>query len=63
LLQALNKQNIKSIFIFGKRDRSFPPGIGKNFIAKLKNAKVVVLDEGHEMIKKNFVTRLTDLLL
>lgn len=63
LLKALNDQNIKSIFIFGKRDKSFPPGIGKDFIAKVKNATIIMLDEGHEMIKKNFVTRLTDSLL
>jgi len=63
LMNALNEQNIKSIFIFGKRDKSFPPGIGKDFIAKLKNAQVVVLEEGHEMIKKSFVNTLTDLLL
>ena len=63
LLKALNEQNIKSIFIFGKRDKSFPPGIGRNFIAKVRNAKVIVLDEGHEMIKKNFVTQLTESLL
>jgi pimeloyl-ACP methyl ester carboxylesterase len=63
LLAALGEQNIKSIFIFGKRDKSFPPGIGDNFIAKLKQAEVVVLNEGHEMMKKDFVTSLTDLLL
>jgi pimeloyl-ACP methyl ester carboxylesterase len=62
LLKALEDQNIKSIFIFGKKDWYFPPGIGKAFIAKLKNANVVILNEGHEMIKKDFVTSLTDLL-
>ncbi|MGZ3873011.1 MAG: alpha/beta fold hydrolase, partial [Mucilaginibacter sp.] len=61
LLRSLNEQNIRSIFIFGKHDKSFPPGIGTDFIAKVKNAEVVVLDEGHEMIKKNFVVSLTDL--
>ena len=63
LLQMIEEQNIKSIFIFGKRDRAFPPGIGKAFIEKLKNAEVVILDEGHEMIKKSFVAALTGLLL
>jgi pimeloyl-ACP methyl ester carboxylesterase len=63
LLQALTTQNIKSIFIFGKRDKSFPPGIGDAFIAKLPKATVIILDEGHEMIKKTFVEKLTDLLL
>jgi pimeloyl-ACP methyl ester carboxylesterase len=63
LLKALNEQNIKSIFIFGKRDKAFPPGIGKEFIAKVNNATVIVLNEGHEMIKRDFVARLSDLLL
>ncbi len=63
LLQELNEQNIKSIFIFGKRDKSFPPGIGDKFIAKLKQAEIVILNEGHEMIKRDFATALTDLLL
>ena len=62
LLKALNEQNIKSIFIFGKRDKSFPPRIGDEFIPSVKNAEVVLLDEGHEMIKKDFVTELTRLL-
>ena len=63
LLQTLNDQNIKSIFIFGKHDKSFPPGIGKEFLAQLKNKKVIVLNEGHEMIRKNFASVLTGLLL
>ena len=63
LLQALITQNIKSIFIFGKRDKAFPLRIGKNFFAKLKSAKIIVLDEGHEMIKHGFATSVTELLL
>ncbi|WP_428331037.1 alpha/beta fold hydrolase [Mucilaginibacter sp.] len=62
LLHALKDQNIKSIFIFGKRDKAFPPGIGAEFIAKLNNAQVIVLNEGHEMIKKDFAATLTKLL-
>ena len=58
----LNEQNIKSIFIFGKRDKSFPLGIGDNFIKRLKQAEVVVLDEGHELIKRSFAASLTQLL-
>ena len=63
LLHVLNEQNIKSIFIFGKRDKSFQPGIGKDFIAKLKRAQTIILDEGHEMITTNFASSLTNLLL
>ena len=62
LLKALNDQNIKSIFIFGKKDKSFPPRIGDHFIPKVKNAEIILLDEGHEMIKKDFVAQLTRLL-
>ena len=62
LSSILNKQNIKSIFIFGKRDKSFPPGIGSSFIKKLKHAEVIVLDEGHELIKKSFAASLIKLL-
>jgi len=63
LLDALETNNIRSIFIFGSRDKSFPPRIGDKFIPKLQRCEVVVLDEGHEMIKKDFVTSLTKLLL
>ena len=62
LIKIINQQNIKSIFIFGKRDKSFPPGIGSAIISKLKNAEVVILDEGHEMIKRDFVNTLSRLL-
>jgi hypothetical protein len=62
LLVAIGKNNIKSIFIFGNRDKTFPPKIGEKFIRKLEHCEVVILDEGHEMIKKDFVTSLTKLL-
>ena len=62
LLTSLLENNIKSIFIFGSRDKSFPPHIGNKFIGKLKNKEVVILNESHEMIKKEFVTQLTRLL-
>ena len=63
LLGAINEQNIKSIFIFGKRDKSFPPGIGDGFIKKLKHPEIIILDEGHQMIKRSFAAALTELLL
>lgn len=63
LIRVLNEQNIKSIFIFGKRDKSFPPGIGDKLIAQLKQVDVVLLNEGHEMIKRDFVHALAERLL
>jgi len=62
LRKAIEDNNIRSIFIFGKRDRSFPPRIGDKLIPKLKNAEVVILDEGHELIKQDFVNKLSNLL-
>jgi pimeloyl-ACP methyl ester carboxylesterase len=63
LLSALQTNNIKSIFIFGSRDKSFPARIGDKFIPKLQHSEVIILNEGHEMIKKDFVTSLTKALL
>ena len=63
LVASLNGHNIKSIFIFGKRDQMYPPGIGKKLIAGLQNAEVIILDENHEMINQNFVSALSAALL
>jgi pimeloyl-ACP methyl ester carboxylesterase len=63
LLHALTEKNIKSIFIFGKRDMMYPAKIGNAFIKKLNQAHVIILDENHEMINANFVSKLSDLLL
>ncbi len=62
LLSALKDNNIKSIFIFGRRDKSFPYQPGNRFLKQLSDAVIVVLDEGHDMIKADFVTSLTNLL-
>jgi pimeloyl-ACP methyl ester carboxylesterase len=63
LIQTLTKQNIRSIFIFGKRDIMYPPKIGNAFFAKLKKAEVVILDQNHEMIGEEFISALSGLLL
>lgn len=63
LIASLNGNGIKSIFIFGKRDRMYPPGIGKKLIARLNDVKVIVLDETHEMINRDFVSALSAVLL
>jgi len=63
LIQTLTEQNIRSIFIFGKRDIMYPPKIGNAFFAKLKKAEVVILDQDHEMIGEEFITALSGLLL
>jgi pimeloyl-ACP methyl ester carboxylesterase len=63
LIQTLTEQNIRSIFIFGKRDIMYPPKIGNAFFAKLKKAEVVILNQDHEMIGEEFIAALSGLLL
>lgn len=63
LIQVLVEQNIRSIFIFGKRDAMYPPRIGTKFLKKMPNAEVIMLDKNHEMIDKDFVAALSGLLL
>ena len=54
----LNKYQIPSIFIFGKRDGSYPAKIGKNIIPKINNAQQLIIDENHDMINANFAQQL-----
>ncbi|RCH53648.1 alpha/beta hydrolase [Mucilaginibacter hurinus] len=63
LIRTLTDNKIRSIFIFGKRDRMYPPSIGRNFFPKLKHAEVVLLDANHEMINGEFISKLSGLLL
>jgi pimeloyl-ACP methyl ester carboxylesterase len=62
LLKALEAGNIRSIFIFGKNDKMYPPKIGNAFIPKLAHAEVIILDDNHEMINQNFAAKLSALL-
>jgi pimeloyl-ACP methyl ester carboxylesterase len=62
LLKALEGENIRSIFIFGKNDKMYPPKIGNAFIPKLKHAEMIILDDNHEMINQNFASKLSALL-
>ena len=63
LIYALNNYPIRSIFIFGRRDKTYPLAIGKTFLPKIKNAEIFNLNEGHELINKRFAKVLGDLLL
>jgi len=63
LIHVLRKQNIRSIFIFGKRDKMYPRRIGDSFFKKLKKAEIIMLDKDHELIDKDLATALSYLLL
>lgn len=62
-IRSLNTYPIRPVFIFGKRDKMYPPGIGGNVIKKIKRAEVMVLDENHELVNKNLADNLTKLLI
>ncbi len=58
----LNEHQIRSVFIFGERDRSYPPSIGRLLIPKINLARQIVIDENHDMINRNFAKVLSGLL-
>jgi len=62
LIHALNNFPINSIFIFGRRDKSYPLSIGKKFLPRIKNAKVLNLDESHEIINQRVAKVLKEVL-
>ncbi len=61
-IAKLNHYQIRSVFIFGERDRSYPPAIGQTIIPKINLAKQFVIDENHDMINRNFANVLSGLL-
>ncbi len=58
-IKQLNDYHIESIFIFGKRDKSYPVKIGKTIIPQIRNAKQLIIDENHDMINMNFAKHLS----
>ena len=62
LIRCLKQYNIRSIFIFGKRDKMYLPKIGDAFFTKCPQAEKVLLDANHEMINPEFVSALTRML-
>lgn len=58
----INQHQIRSVFVFGKRDKSYPKKIGEKIIPQLKNTVEVVIDENHDMINDNFAHTLWRLM-
>jgi pimeloyl-ACP methyl ester carboxylesterase len=50
--KLINKYNIKTTLIFGEYDAVIPPSIGEKFIAGLKNAELLILPKGHNLVKE-----------
>lgn len=58
----LNQYQIKSVFIFGERDRNYPPAIGKAIIPRIQLARQLVINENHDMINLNFAQALSRII-
>jgi pimeloyl-ACP methyl ester carboxylesterase len=61
-IDNLNGHQIRSIFIFGERDKSYPAKIGQSIIPKINLAQKLVINENHDMINANFAHTLSGLL-
>lgn len=61
-IDKLNQHQIKSIFIFGERDKNYPAKIGLSVIPRITHAKQIVINEDHNMINLNFGRTLSSLL-
>ncbi|MBK0383211.1 alpha/beta hydrolase [Pedobacter sp. SD-b] len=61
-IDQLNVHKVRSIFIFGKRDKSYPAKIGASVIPKINLSRQLIIDENHDMINKNFAQNLVRLL-
>ncbi len=61
-IAKLNEHQISSVFIFGERDRNYPPKIGQAIIPRIKSARQLVINENHDMINRNFANVLSRLI-
>lgn len=61
-IDKLNQHQIKSIFVFGEKDKSYPPKIGDSIIPRIALGKQIVINEDHNMINRNFGRTLSELL-
>jgi len=52
IAELLNNNEINSFFYFGATDILFPAKIGIGFSKKLKNSKLMVLQEGHDLVNE-----------
>ncbi len=61
-INNLNHHHIKSMFIFGERDKSYPAKIGQGIIPKITLAQELIINENHDMINANFAQTLASFL-
>ena len=61
-VDKMNEHQIRSIIVFGKRDKNYPATIGYPFKSKILLSEQIVIDEDHNMINRNFGHILLNLL-
>ena len=61
-VSSLNQHQIRSVFIFGDRDKVYPQAIGQALIPKINLATQLVINENHDMINHKFADILSGLL-
>ncbi|KHJ38583.1 dihydrolipoyllysine-residue acetyltransferase component of acetoin cleaving system [Pedobacter glucosidilyticus] len=62
LVQNLNQHQIKSIFIFGARDKNYSVKIAEATLKRIHLAKQEILDANHELVNAEFPHHLKKLL-
>lgn len=58
----LNQYRIKSIFVFGERDRSYPAKIGESLILQIAFGRQIIVNEDHNLVNRNLGRTLSELL-
>lgn len=57
-IRSINTAAIKTLFIFGSRDRVYPEKIGEKVLPLLQHSRKLVLNEGHELINQQLADAL-----
>ena len=58
LAKILNGAGVKNYFIFGTRDKLFPPSIARTIMDSLTKTEYINLDENHDMVNHNLAESL-----
>lgn len=62
VVRVINKHEIPVFLMFGRKDQVIPVGNAENFNSKLKNSKLIILEQGHQLLNKLNAQALEELL-
>lgn len=52
-IRSLNEHGVASYFIFGKRDRSYPPAIYKPLEGRIRRSRKIVAEADHDLVNRD----------